>query len=110
MSWTWFAITVMIVITGNSTGEQRWRIENDIILPWRYNEREGVSNHRRLDCLLNLLFRRRSKKTLKLRVTGFCEGNPSVTGGFPHEGPVTRNNVSFDDAIMNLYIEYSENT
>ena len=28
-------------------------------------------------------FRRRSKKTSKLRVTGICEGNPPVTGGFP---------------------------
>ena len=30
------------------------------------------------------------KKTSKLRVTGLCEGNPPVTGGFPHKGPVTR--------------------
>ena len=34
------------------------------------NERDGVSNHHRLDCLLNRLFRRRSKKTSKLCVTG----------------------------------------
>ena len=27
-------------------------------LQWRNNERDGVSNHRRLDCLLNCLFRR----------------------------------------------------
>ena len=38
-------------------------------------ERGSVSNHRRLDCILNRLFRRRSKKTSKLRVTGLCEGN-----------------------------------
>ena len=49
----------------------------------RHNERNGVSNHRRLDCLLNRSFRRRSKKTSKLRVTGFCEGNSPVTGEFP---------------------------
>ena len=36
-----------------------------------------------LDCLLNPLFRRRLKKTSKFRVTGLCEGNPLVTGGFP---------------------------
>ena len=35
------------------------------------------------DCLLNGLFRRRSKKTSKLRVTGLCEGNSPVTGEFP---------------------------
>ena len=32
------------------------------LLQWRNNYRAGVSNHRRLDCLLNRLFRRESKK------------------------------------------------
>ena len=57
---------------------------------WRHIERDGVSNERHLDCLLNHLFRRRSKRTPKLRVTGLCEGNPPVTSGFPHKRPVTR--------------------
>ena len=52
-------------------------------LQWRHNERDCISNHQRLDCLLNHLFRRNSKKTSKLRVTGLCEGNPTVTGGIP---------------------------
>ena len=39
-------------------------------LQWRHNECDGVSNHQRFDGLLNRLFRRRSKKTSKLRVTG----------------------------------------
>ena len=39
-------------------------------LQWRHNGRDGVSNHQPHDCLLNRLFRRRSKKTSKLRVTG----------------------------------------
>ena len=30
-------------------------------LKWRHNEHDGVSNHRRLNCLINRLFRRRSK-------------------------------------------------
>ena len=34
-------------------------------------------------CLLNRWFRRRSKKTSKLRVTGLCAGNSPVTGEFP---------------------------
>ena len=37
-------------------------------LPWRHNEGGGVPNHRALDCLLNLLFRRRSKKISELRI------------------------------------------
>ena len=48
----------------------------------RHNGRNGVSNHRRLDCLPNGLFRRTSKKTSRLRVTGLCEWNPPETGGF----------------------------
>ena len=54
-------------------------------LHWRHNERGSVSNHQRLDCLLNSFLRRRSKKTSKLRATGLCEGNPPVTGGFPSQ-------------------------
>ena len=46
---------------------------------WRHNERDSVSNHRCLDCLLNHLFRGRSKKTPKLRATGLCDGNAPVT-------------------------------
>ena len=48
----------------------------------RHNERDGVSNHQPQDCLLNCLFRRRSKKTSKLRVTDLCAGNSPVTGEF----------------------------
>ena len=51
-------------------------------LQWRHNGHDGVSNHRRLDYLLNRLYRRRPKKTSKLRVTGICEGNSPVTGEF----------------------------
>ena len=52
---------------------------------WRHNENDRVSNHRRFDCLLNCLFKRGSKKTSKLSVTGFCKGNPLVTGEFPSQ-------------------------
>ena len=43
-------------------------------LQWPHNERDGVSNYQYHDCLLNRLFRRRSKKTPKLRVTGLSVG------------------------------------
>ena len=71
------------------------------ILQGRHNERDGVSNHRRLDCLLNRLFRHRWKKTSKLCVTGLCVGNSPVTGEFPSQRPVTRKMFSFD-VIMDL--------
>ena len=44
-------------------------------LRWRHNDHAGVSNHQPHGCLLNRLFRRKSKKTSKLRVTGLCAGN-----------------------------------
>ena len=65
-----------------------------LALYWRHNERDGVSNHQPNDCLLNRLFRRRSKKTSKLRVTGLCAGNPLVTGEFPAQRASNTENVS----------------
>ena len=72
-------------------------------LRWRHNKRDSVSNHQPHDCLLNSLFRRRSKKTSKLRVTGFCAGNSPGPANSPHKGPVTRKMFPFDDVIMGKY-------
>ena len=63
-------------------------------LRWRHNERDSVSNHQPHDCLLNRLFRRRSKKTSKLRVTGLCVGNSPGTGEFPAQMASYAENVS----------------
>ena len=52
-------------------------------LQWRHNDHGGVLNHQPHGCILNRLFRRRSKKTSKLRVTGLCVGNSPGTGEFP---------------------------
>ena len=51
-------------------------------LTWRHNERDDVSDHQPHDCVLNRLYRRGSKKTSKLRVTGLSAGNSPVTGEF----------------------------
>ena len=59
----------------------------------RHNERDGVSNHRRLECLLNRVFWCRSMITPKLRVTGLCEGNLPVTGDFPEQRASNEENV-----------------
>ena len=64
------------------------------ILQWRHNERIGVSNHQPHDCLLNRLFRHRSKKTSKLCVTGLCTGNSPVTGEFPARRASNAENIS----------------
>ena len=67
-------------------------------LRWRHNERAGVSNHQPHDYLLNRVFRRRSKKISKLRVTG--RGIHRVPVNSPHKWPVTRKMYPFDDVIM----------
>ena len=73
-----------------------WIVINATIIrasQWRHDERDGVSNHERLDCLLNRLFRRRSTKTSKLRVTGLW-GNPPVTDEFSSQLASNTENVS----------------
>ena len=52
-------------------------------LRWRHNGHNSVSNHQPHHCLLNHLFRCRSKNTSKLRVTGLCVGNSPGTSEFP---------------------------
>ena len=69
-------------------------------LEWRHNERYSVSNHRHLNGLLNRLFRRRSKETSKLRVTGLCEGIHRWPVNSHHKGPVPWKMFPFDDVIM----------
>ena len=84
-------------------------------LQWRHNGVDGVSNHQPHECLLNRLFRCRSKKT-KLRVTGLCVGNSPVTGEFPAQTASNAENVSiswrhldyssFSTYGKNVYSEY----
>ena len=66
----------------------------NIALRWRHNDHAGVSNHQPHGCLINRLFRRQSKKTSKLRVTGLCVGNSPGTGEFPAQMASYAENVS----------------
>ena len=76
----------------------KWWRPHEVIffwpLQWRHNGCYGISKHRRLDCLLNHLFRRRSKKTSKHHVTGLCEGNSPGMGEFPSRRASNAENVS----------------
>ena len=92
---------------GEGYGRQRngfvglsWTSAGILSLHWRHNDHDGISNHQPYGCLLNRLFRRRSKKTSKLRVTGLCVGNSPGSVNSPHKGPVTRKMFPFDDVIM----------
>ena len=62
-------------------------------LRWRHNGRDNVSNHQPHHCLLNRLFRRWSKKTSKLRVTGLCVRKSPGTGDFPAQMAINAENV-----------------
>ena len=82
-------------------------------LQWRHYEPEVVSNHQPRDCLLNRPFRRRSKKTSKLRVTGLCVGNSPVTSyKYPTQMASNAENVpiwwryhvSSKGRVMHIYI------
>ena len=86
--WVWSMLTL------KTSG---WLLFQNIIyspLQWHHNELDVIWNHQHLDCLLNYLFRCRSKKISKLRVTGFCEGNSPVTSEFPAQRAINMENVS----------------
>ena len=70
------------------------RFVDNNALRGRHNGCDSVSNHQPHDCLLNRLFRRRSKKTSKLRVTGLCAENSPGTGEFPTQMASYAENVS----------------
>ena len=71
-------------------------------LQWRHNGRNSVSIHQPHDCLLNRLFRRRSKKTSKLRVTGLCVGIHRWPVNSPHKWLVTRKMFPFNDVFIGI--------
>ena len=72
-------------------------------LQWHHNERDSVKNHRRLDCLLNCLFRRRSKKIQCSASLAFVRDIHQLPVNSPHEEPVTRKMFPFDDVTMVPY-------
>ena len=68
-------------------------IANQRPLQWCHNGRDSISNHQPHNCLLNRLFRCRSKKTSKFRVTGLCAGNSPVSSEFPAQKASNVENV-----------------
>ena len=76
--------------------------KNNNTLQCRHNGRYSVSNYQPHDCLLNRLFRRRSKKNQSSASLAFVWGIHRWLVNSPHKGPVTRKMFPFDDVIMNL--------
>ena len=74
-------------------------------LQWHHNERDGISNHQRLDCLQNHLFRRRSKEHQPSASLAFVRGIHRWPVNSPHKGPVTRKIFPFDEVIVRYETE-----
>ena len=77
-------------------GHNTWDITPDVSLVISRFHRpfSAISNHQPHDCLLNRLFRHRSKKTSKPCVTGLCAGNSPATDEFPAQRASNAGNVS----------------
>ena len=71
-----------------------FRCITKLSLQWCHNMRDGGWNHQPHDCLLNCLFRHRSKKTSKIHVTLLWAGNSPQTGEFPIQMAINAENVS----------------
>ena len=69
-------------------------------LEWRHNERDVVSNHRRLHCLLNYGSGADQRKHYCSASLAFLWEIHKWPVDSPHKGPVTRNLFLFDDVII----------
>ena len=69
-------------------------------LRWRHNDHSGVSNHQPHGCLLNRLFRCKSKKHQSSASLAFVREIHRGPVNFPHKWPVTRKMFPFDNVIM----------
>ena len=94
------------MLVKGATGVRAVQGDYERALWWRHNDHDSVSNHQPHGCLLNRLFRRRSKKTSKLRVTGLCAGKSPGPVNSLHKGPVTRKMFPFDDVIMMRHVAW----
>ena len=78
-----------------------WPLNTSSSLQWRHNGHDSASNDQPHDFLLNRLFRRRSKNTSKLRVTGLCAGNSPGTGEFPAQMASNAENT-FESVVFKI--------
>ena len=80
-----------------SPANDRFPVET---LRWRHNGCDNIPNHQPHDCLLNRLFRRRSKKTSSSASLAFVWEIHRGPVSSPDKWPVTRKIFPFDDVIM----------
>ena len=77
----------------------------DTTLQRRHNGRDGILNHLRLDCLLNRLFMRRSKKNIKALRHWALWGESAGDRRIPSQRACNAEMFPFDDVIMLLDTE-----
>ena len=88
-----FFLHIHINIPCTLAAHPKWsQISSCIFYHDHYNECDGISNHRHLDCLLSHLFRHRSKKTS----LSFVRGIHQWPVDSPHKGPVSKKMFPFD--------------
>ena len=92
-TWIWFLASLLCT-------SYEWASRSVVALQWRHNGHESVSNNQPRDCLLNHLFRRRSKKHQSSASLSFVRGIHRGPVNSPHKWPVTRKMFPFDDVIM----------
>ena len=57
-----------------------WPAKNLLVMS---HEHLSILNHHQLNCLFYCFLSLTTKHSLKLHITGLCEGNPTVSDGFP---------------------------
>ena len=79
-------------------------------IQWRHHERDGVSNHRRLDCLLSRLLRAQIKQSIKARRHWPPWGESTGDRCIPSQEASNGKNVSIwwrhHDAFMALWYRF----
>ena len=104
-------VSYLIFVYLHSQGLIWWpKFQSNNPLIGCHNGHDGVSNH---DCLLNRLFRHRSKKTPRLRATGLVRGIHRWPVNSQHKWPVTQKRFPSDDTIIHHgygYHDHSQNT
>ena len=75
------------------------------LLQWHHNECNGMSNHRHLNCLLNLLFNCKSKKHLSSMSLAFVRGIHWWLVYSPHKEPVMQKMFSVDVILLSAWLD-----
>ena len=77
---------------------QEWKV---IILQWRHNGRDGVSNHQPHDCFNSTVYSGADQRKHPCSASlAFVRGIHRGPVNSPHKWPVTRKMLPFDDVIM----------